>query len=207
MKSNTIQAYNASSLTVNDGLVVNETLTVDTITQRLANEVTVSCDLALGGTLLVGTIDTSFANQITVKDNVVIGTTTTNKNLTVYGNLSLSGSLSGYSPFWAAARIDGTISTPTVVTRKGDKGSQITCVRHTGNTIGVYDVSWTTAHTDGANYIVMVSGEGASYSETLGALTTGWTNTSTQFTCVCRKLYSVGTEALVDCPFTFYVLK
>jgi hypothetical protein len=56
----------------------------------------------------------------------------------------------------------------------------------------------------------MVSGEGASYSETLGAGTAGYTNTSTKITVVFRKLYSQpagAAEALVDCPFTFYVLK
>ena len=122
--------------------------------------------------------------------------------------MSLSGSLSGYSPFWVAGRIDGSVAgaVPTVVTRKGDKGSQITCVRKTGYPIGVYDVSWTTAHTDGANYIAMVSGEGASYNENLGS-GSNFLNTSTGFSCIFRKLYSVGTEALVDCPFTFFVLK
>ena len=141
---------------------------------------------------------------------LIIGTTTTNKNLTVNGNLSLSGSLSGYSPFCAAGRIDGATSTSTVVTRKGDKGAETTCVRHAGAAIGVYDVRWTTAHTDGGNYIVMVSGEGSSYSETLGGLTAGWANTSTGFICVFRRLYSQPSgarEVVVDCPFAFFVLK
>ena len=74
----------------------------------------------------------------------------------------------------------------------------------------MYDVAWTAAHTDGGNWIGMVSGEGASYTETLGAGSAGYTNTSTGFTCIFRKLYSQPSgaiEALVDCPFTFYVLK
>ena len=74
----------------------------------------------------------------------------------------------------------------------------------------MYDVSWTTAHTDGANYIAMVSGEGNSYNENLGAGSTGFVSTSTGFACIFRKLYaqpSGAVEALVDCPFTFFVLK
>ena len=63
-------------------------------------------------------------------DISVTGTTTLTGDVSV-GNLSLSGSLSGYSPFWVAGKIDGSVAgaVPTVVTRKGDKGSQITCVR------------------------------------------------------------------------------
>ena len=136
------------------------------------------------------------------------GVTQTYGDLNVGGNLSLSGSLTGYSPFWAAGRIDGTTSTPTVVTRKGDKEAEITCVRHTGNTVGCYDINWTTPHTDGGNYIVMVSGEGSSYRETPGSLSAGWTNTSTGIVAVLRKLYSQpsgAVEAVVDCPFTFFV--
>ena len=116
----------------------------------------------------------------------------------------------GYSPFWVAGRIDGTTSIPTVVTRKGDKGTQITCVRHAGRTVCVYDVSWTTAHPDGANHVVMICGEGNSYNETLGGSATGYTNTSTGFVSIFRRLYSQpsgASEGLIDCPFTFFVLK
>ena len=120
--------------------------------------------------------------------------------------------MSGYSPFWVAGRIDGSVAgaVPTVATRKGDYGSQITCTRPSGYPVGVYAVSWTTAHTDGGNYIVMVSGEGSAYHEALGGSAAGFTNTSTQFIPIFRKLYSQPTgaaEALVDCPFTFFVLK
>jgi hypothetical protein len=129
-------------------------------------------------------------------------------NLTVNGNLTVTGSSSGSTPFWVAGKIDGSVAgAPTIVTRKGEYGSQITCARKSGFPVGVYDVSWTTPHPDGANIVAMVSGEGASYSETLGSGTTGWTNQATSLTCIFRKLYSVGTEALVDCPFTFYVLR
>ena len=90
LRSNTIQAYNATKLTVNDELVVNETLFVDTITKRLANEVTVSGNFAVGDTLMVDTIDSSFASQISIS-NVVFGSPAVNKKLTVNGNLEVLG--------------------------------------------------------------------------------------------------------------------
>ena len=93
---------------------------------------------------------------------------------------------------------------------KGEYGSEITCVRKAGAAVGVYDISWTTPYPDGANIVAMVSGEGQSYSESLGAGTAGYTNTATKITVIFRKLYSQpagAVEALVDCPFTFYVLK
>jgi hypothetical protein len=68
----------------------------------------------------------------------------------------------------------------------------------------------TTPHPDGVNIVAMVSGEGVSYSETLGAGSAGYLNTATSMTVIFRKLYSKpsgSNEAVVDCPFTFYVLK
>ena len=140
------------------------------------------------------------------------GNATVGGNLTVSGNLSVLGSLSGYSPYWAACKIDGSVAgaVPTILKRKGDKGSEITCVRKSGQAVGVYEITWTTPHPDGANLICMVSGEGSSYSETLGATSTGYPTTSTSFVCIFRKLYgnpSGALEGLVDCPFTFFVLK
>ena len=133
-------------------------------------------------------------------------------NPTFTGTVTINGSLSGYSPYWAACKIDGSVAgaVPTILTSKGDKGSQITCVRKSGQAVGVYEITWTTPHPDGANLICMVSGEGASYSETLGAGSAGYVTTSTSFVCVFRKLYgnpAGAVEALVDCPFTFFVLK
>ena len=140
------------------------------------------------------------------------GNATVGGNLTVTGTVTIKGSLSGYSPYWAACKIDGSVAgaVPTILTRKGDKGSEITCVRKSGFPIGVYEITWTTAHPDGANLICMVSGEGASYSETLGSGTTGFPTTSRSFVCIFRKLYGQpagAVEALVDCPFNFLVLK
>jgi hypothetical protein len=149
--------------------------------------------------IIIGGLHPSEANGLYVSNNAII-----NGNLTVNGTMP--------SPFWVAGKIDGSVAgaVPTIVTRKGEYGSEITCVRKTGATVGVYDISWTTPHPDGVNIVAMVSGEGASYSESLGAGTAGYTNTSTKITVIFRKLYSQPTganEALVDCPFTFYVLK
>ncbi len=70
----------------------------------MATEVTVDNDLVVGGTLLVDAIDASFASELSIKDNVFVGLTTAIKDFTVYGNLSISGSLSGNSPFWVVGR-------------------------------------------------------------------------------------------------------
>ena len=149
--------------------------------------------------IIIGGLQSSAANGLYVSNNAVI-----NGNLTVNGTIP--------SPFWVAGKIDGSVAgaVPTIVTRKGQYGSEITCVRKAGISVGIYDISWTTPHPDGANIVAMVSGEGQSYSEALGALTAGYTNTATGITVVFRKLYSQpagAVEALVDCPFTFYVLK
>ncbi len=101
-KNNTGQAYVATNLTVNDGLVVNETLAVDTITKRSADEATVESDLAIGGTLLVDTSHVSLATEISIKDYVVAGSTTANTNLTVTGNLSVFGNVNFSKPYWVA---------------------------------------------------------------------------------------------------------
>ena len=80
-KINTMQAYNATNLTVNVGMVVNEALAADVITKRLANEVAVSSDFVVEGALLVDTINASLASQLSIKDNVVVGLTRANENL------------------------------------------------------------------------------------------------------------------------------
>jgi hypothetical protein len=155
--------------------------------------------------VLIGGSQPVESNGLFVSNNAII-----NINLTVNGNLTVSGGIP--SPFWVAGKIDGSVAgaVPTIVTRKGEYGSQITCVRKAGQPVGVYDISWTTPHPDGVNIVAMVSGEGASYSQTLGATAAGYPNTATTMTVIFRKLYSQPAgagEALVDCPFTFYVLK
>ncbi len=71
----------ANPVVMNDGLTVDDTLPVDTITNRLANQVTVENNFVVGGTLLVDTIGVSTA---CVKHNVVVGLTTANKNFNVW---------------------------------------------------------------------------------------------------------------------------
>ena len=132
------------------------------------------------------------------------------KAVTISAPLILTSTLTGYSPYWAACKIDGTTNPPTILTRKGDKGGEITCVKKPGQAAGFYDIAWTTAHPDGANWVGMVSGEGNSYTETLNGLGTGYPNTSTTMTAIFRRLYSQPSGALegvIDCPFTFFILK
>jgi hypothetical protein len=124
--------------------------------------------------------------------------------------VSITGSLiaNNFSPWWVAGKIDG--ATLTILNTKGEKASELTCTRKSGTALGVYDIRWTTPHPDGANWVGFVQGEGSSYNETIGAFTTGYTNISTGFTAIFRKLYAQPTganEGLVDCPFTFYVMK
>ncbi len=95
-------------------------------------------------------------------EELAVGSTTANTNFTVYRNLSLSGSLSGYSLFWCAGRIGGTTTVPTILTKKGVRALEIAWVRKSGQATGVYKETWTTAHPDGANWIGMVSVEHSS---------------------------------------------
>ena len=97
--TNNIRAKDADFFTVNDNLVVtqhltvDDNLTVDTITKRLANEVTVDCDFAVGGVLLVDEVRTSYAEQITIDDNVTVtGALTVNGTniLNAINNISLT---------------------------------------------------------------------------------------------------------------------
>ena len=207
--------------TFDSAITLGGSLSVDTVCLSCNASSTFSGNTTVGSTAILK------ANQIRINgsnanDGVIIqnvdgteiakfhNTTAVrlNGDTTILGNLSISGSLSGYSPFWVAGRIDGSIAgaVPTVVTRKGDYGSQITCTRASGYPIGVFVVSWTTAHSDGVNWIGRVSGEGSSYHENLNS-SGPFVNTSTSLTCIFRKLYATTLEALVDCPFTFFVLK
>ena len=207
--------------TFDNAVTIGGSLSVDTVCLSCNASSTFSGNITVGSTAILK------ANQIRINgsnanDGVIIqnvdgteiakfhNTTAVrlNGDATILGNLSISGSLSGYSPFWAAGEIDGSIAgaVPTVVTRKGDYGSQITCTRASGYPIGVFVVSWTTAHSDGVNWIGQVSGEGLSYNETLNNGGT-FANTTTSLTCIFRRLYVTTNEVLVDCPFTFFVLK
>ncbi len=82
-------------------------------------------------------------------------------------------------------------------------------LKKSGQATGVYDITWTTPHPDGANWIGMVSGKGFSYTETLNAIGTGYPSTSTSFTAIFRSLYSQpsgANEGVVDCLFILFIV-
>jgi hypothetical protein len=211
-------------------LAVASTVFVDTISTLQQNEISIpdnvvigsaatNKDLTVNGTLIGNTVSPLILKSSGTPGIEVQSSTGTDiakfwntGDTHLYGNVSITGSLTAnnFSPWWVAGKIDGTTTTPTILTRKGEKALEITCVRKAGQSVGVYDIRWTTAHPDGANWVGFVQGEGQSYSETIGSLTAGYTNISTGFTAIFRKLYSQPSgaiEALVDCPFTFYVMK
>ena len=200
-------------------LTASGSVAVGTITKRLANDVTVDCDLALGATLLVDTINTSLADQITVQDNVVIGSTATNKNLTLNGNLSITGSISA-KPYVSLRVVTagGTASTnPSGSTLTiGTPGTTSlvnsgynTTVAVTRGTAGaanafIYTFTWTGAHPLGASYAVFAQLQTGSTSSStpIGVITTN-TTSSTSFNVWIRA--TVGTVANVLVDGTFYV--
>ncbi len=191
------QYLNAPSASISNSLIVSG-VNVGTTLSGKASNFNVVAPLRRDLNVLNNTLELSIDPSADMTVN----------NLTVTG--SLTAGIINYSPFWVAGKIDGTTNPPTVVTRKGDYSTEITCVKKAGQALGVYDVRWTTPHPDGANWIGFVQGEGSSYSETIGAGTAGYTNISTGFTAIFRKLYSQpagAIEALVDCPFSFYVFK
>ena len=217
----TTPALKTFSIQTSSGVDSGVSVTDELLLVNNASQTMVTFLGATKGTIFEGNVACNTMSALKY-DKIVIGAPGESGNLTVNGNatvtgnatfggnLSLGGSLTSYSPYWIAGRIDGTTTVPTVVTSKGDKGAEITCVRKSGQPVGVYDISWTTAHPDGVNWIGMVSGEGNCYNETLGYSGTNYTNTSTGFTCLFRKLYSQpasANEAVVDCPFTFFVMK
>jgi hypothetical protein len=192
LRTNTAQAKDTNQLTVNDNLTVTGTLNVNTFTP----------------TILKSTGTPGIKVQSSTGADIAKFWNTGDTHL--YGDVSITGSLiaNNFSPWWVAGKIDG--ATLTILNAKGEKASEITCVRKSGTTLGVYDIRWTTPHPDGANWVGFVQGEGSSYNETIGAFTTGYTNISTGFTAIFRKLYAQpagANEGLVDCPFTFYVMK
>ena len=200
-------------------LTASGSVAVDTITKRLANEVTVDCDLAVGATLLVDTINTSLADQITVQDNVVIGSTATNKNLTLNGNLSITGSISA-KPYVSLRVITSggtastnpsgstlTIGTPgTTSLVNNGYNTTVSLARGTAGATDafVYTFTWTGAHSLGNNYAVAVIFRTGSTSDSapVGVITTNVTS-STSFNVWIRA--TVGTVANVLVNGSFYV--
>jgi hypothetical protein len=178
---------------------------------RMNGNTTILGDASVSGTLYtagpvtfnqslaVDTIQASTANRLTVQDNLTV-----TGNLIVNGTSNISGGSS--NPYWVSGKVDGSAAgvAPTTLTSKGVHN--FTCVRNPNQAVGVFDVSWTTPHPDGTNFVVFVNGEGGGWSELINGIPNAtYGNTATKFTVFFRKLYQSG-EGLVDCPFTFFVL-
>ena len=128
------------------------------------------------------------------------------------GDLSLTGSLTAlnisYKPWHVAGRYDGV--NMTLLSNKGEY--PFTVSRVSGQTTGFYQISWTQPHPDGANYVACCSGEGGGWNDLVNGIGTGIpTPTSTLMTVAFRKLWQGGqagqSEGLVDCSFSFFILK
>ncbi len=99
-------------VTVNNPLVLNSTLTCG--------------DINSTGTLGVKVLNSEGGTAVKIFDAGIIQFYS---DVIVDGKLSVSGTLSGYSPYWAACRVDGTATVLTIKIRKGTTGSKITCQR------------------------------------------------------------------------------
>ncbi len=139
---------------------------------------------------------------MTINDYVMI-----NGNFTLFGTSNIGGGT--YNPYWFAGKVDDCTGggAPTILRTKS--WYPFTCVRNPNQTVGVYEVSRTTPHTDDSNYILMVHGEGGGWSELVNSsLAAIYGCTSNKFSLFFRKLYQgASVEALVDCLFIFSLSK
>jgi hypothetical protein len=218
MKCNTVSAYNTGKVTVTDTLSVSGFIEADTICSRIADKVTVNDnlevigDLVASGAFLVDTMRTSEANLISIDDNVtingalVVGTAAANKNLTVNGTLNVLGL--SYKPWHVAGRVDG--ATLQILSNKGEYPFTVT--RPSSYPVGIFLINWTQAHPDGANYVACCSGEGGGWNDLVNGVGAGFPTASGMVMNVAfRKLWQGGqvaqSEGLIDCTFSFFILK
>ncbi len=148
------------------------------------------------------TTRTSSTAQISINDNLIV-----NGNLTSSGTSNIGGGTS--NPCWVAGKDDGSTAGAAPTVLKIKNWYSFTCVCNPNQAVGIYDLSWTTAYSHGANYILMVNGGSGGWSELVpGSPAATCGSTSTKITFSFKKLYQdASVEALVDCPFTFFVLK
>jgi len=129
-------------------------VTVDTLTHNnnTADELTVIGDLAVSEDLVVDSIKTNYANELTIKDNMVIGSNALNNNLTVYGNLSISGFYphKPYVAFYFTAGAISSSNVPGFVPR-------VNITMDPRNNNELYAFTFSPAHPNGTNYMVMVT--------------------------------------------------
>jgi hypothetical protein len=75
----------------------------------------------------------------------------------VNGNLTVSGTTSFANPFWVAGKVNGLTSPPTILSSKGRYTFTVT--RATQIPSGVYKVSWTVAHPNGGDAVVLLNSQ------------------------------------------------
>jgi hypothetical protein len=98
----------------------------------------------------------TFSGTVTTEE-LVVGTALANKNLTVNGNLEVLGNFNIANPFWVAGKVNGLTSPPTILSSKGRYTFTVT--RSTQIPSGVYKVSWTVAHPNGGDAVVLINSQ------------------------------------------------
>ena len=81
---------------------------------------------------------------------------TAHRNLTVVGDLTVNGNISGvHSPFWVAGRVNGIVGETSILTSKGRYAIGFQRLQ-----AGLYKITWTEPHPDNGNVVVLAQGEG-----------------------------------------------
>ena len=133
-------------------------------------------------------------------------------NVTIPADLTVSGTLNAgglsYKPWHVAGRVDG--ATLQILSNKGEY--PFTVSRPASYPLGIYLINWTQEHPDGANYVACCSGEGGGWNDLVNGVGAGFPTASGRVMNVAfRKLWQNGqaaqSEGLVDCPFSFFILK
>ena len=133
-------------------------------------------------------------------------------NITIPANLTVSGTLNvgglSYKPWHVAGRVDG--ATLQILSNKGEY--PFTVSRPASYPLGIFLINWEQEHPDGANYVACCSGEGGGWNDLVNGVGTGFPTPSGRVMNVAfRKLWQGGqagqSEGLVDCVFSFFILK
>jgi hypothetical protein len=125
-------------------------------------------------------------------------TVSTTGNVTVGGNLTVTGTLP--ARYHIIGTVNGTAVTPTYTDQGGKYTATI--VRRPGNNAGVYQITYSTAHTRGSNYTALLTSIGP-------VITTVWNGiaqpqNSTIINVACYAL-SAGSFVLTDSNFNIAI--
>jgi hypothetical protein len=153
--TNTIRAYSATEVTINDSLQVTESITCEGAlsagsVEAVALDTTrIAAIDSVGMALCTQDYSVAFA----VQDNQDC---TAHRDLRVIGDLQVDGAIlwnTAHSPFWVAGKVDG--GSLQVLSSKGQKGFSV--VRESGFSAGVYKIIFEEPHPDGADYIIQIT--------------------------------------------------